>query len=214
MIKNKVAQVVYQTAYCVLALIGVMASLGYFEQKFNKNFYVYYTNLSNYICAVYMFVLLVDSIKSANRKKSGFCDVAPVFNFLCVIMIIVTFLVYNILLAKEHTVKEYFTSVSNMTLHVVLPIMFILNWVLFGEHGRLRFYHPVCCMVMPLCYVCFIVFRALRLGDNLDPEKVIYPYFFLDINKLGLNGFLGWISFLFVFFMFVGYIFYFVDRKI
>ncbi len=56
MIKNRITQIVFQTVYCVLAVIGLLNSLGYFSADFNEDFYVYYTNLSNYICMGVMFV--------------------------------------------------------------------------------------------------------------------------------------------------------------
>ncbi len=47
MIKNKSIQILFQTIYCTLGVIGLFSSLGLFEAEFNKDFYVYYTNLSN-----------------------------------------------------------------------------------------------------------------------------------------------------------------------
>lgn len=210
MIKNKTVQVVFQTVYCVLAFIGLLNSFGYFSADFNENFYVYYTNLSNYICMGVMAICLVDSIKRANRKEDSPTKVYPAFTFMCVIMILVTFLVYNILLAGENTVIEYFTSQSNMIMHVILPIMFILNWVLFYEHPMLKWYHPLLSIIMPLIYVLFIVIR----GQIIKPSEktVVYPYFFLDINELGWGGFFIWIGVLLAVFVAIGYILYALDK--
>ena len=163
MIKNKSFQLLFQTVYCVLGLIGVLNSLGFYAVDFNENFYVYYTNLSNYICLGVMTAALTDTYKKAKQKEDGCVKTAPTFTFLCVIMIMVTFLVYNILLADENTVVEYFTSQSNMIMHVILPIMFILNWVLFYEHPSLRWYHPLLSTVMPLVYVVFIAVSYTHL---------------------------------------------------
>lgn len=206
MIKNRTTQLVFQTVYCVLAVLGILGSLGYFNGEFNYNFYVYYTNLSNYICAGVMFVSLARTIKSANKKEDGYCQTAPVFNFMCVIMILVTFLVYNILLAKDSTVVEYFTSLSNLIMHAVLPLMFILNWVLFYKHGTMKWYQPLLCLVMPLVYVVYIFVRAMLITDTAN--TLVYPYFFLNVNELGWGGVLAWIGVLLVAFVVIGYIFY------
>ena len=210
MIKNRTAQVVFQTVYCVLAVIGFLNSLGYFAANFNENFYVYYTNLSNYICAGVMFVSLVQTIKSANKKEDGYCKTAPTFNFMCVILIMVTFLVYNILLSGENTVVEYFTSQSNMIMHVILPIMFILNWVLFYEHETLKWYHPLLCVIMPIVYVVFILIRAAILKGTAG--ALLYPYFFLNVDKLGWGGFFIWLAILFAVFVAIGYLLYALDH--
>ena len=210
MIKNRTAQLIFQTAYCVLALIGFITSLGYLNADFNENFYVYYTNLSNYICLGMMFCILRQTVKQANKKEDGYCTLAPTFHFLCVILILVTFLVYNILLADENTLLQYFTSLSNMLMHVILPIMFILNWVLFCEHGKLKWYHPLLSVIMPFIYVVAILIRAPFVTPSAD--AVIYPYFFLDVATLGWGGFFTWVTVLLAVFIAIGYGIYALDR--
>lgn len=211
MIKNRTAQIVFQTVYCVLAVVGFLASLGLFNADFNENFYVYYTNLSNYICMVFMFILLVKNIKKANRKEEdNFSEYAPQFNFMCVIMITITCLVYNILLAKDNTVVSYFTSLSNLLLHVILPIMFVLNWVLFYEHGKTKWHYPLWSLLIPFVYVVYILIRAGIIGSGTN--ALLYPYFFLNIGKLGWGGFFMWIGILLIAFTALGYIFYAFDH--
>ena len=152
-IKNKTVQLLFQTIYCVLGVIGLFTSLGLFNAEFNADFYVYYTNLSNYICTGFMLASLVFTVKSANKKEDGACTLAPAFKFMCIIMIAVTCLVYNILLAKDKTAVEYFTSLNNLIMHLILPIMFILDWALFYEHGKTKWSYPLLSLVMPLVYV-------------------------------------------------------------
>ena len=50
MIKNRTLQLIYQTVYCTLALVGSVACLGIFDdiKLFRWDFYVYFTNLSNF----------------------------------------------------------------------------------------------------------------------------------------------------------------------
>ena len=156
-----------------------------------------------------MFASLIATIKNANKKQDGYVATAPKFKFMCNIMILVTFLVYNILLAKDNTVLEYFTSTSNLLMHVILPVMFILDWILFYEHGKTKWYYPLLCLIMPLIYVVFILIRA-PFVQGLD--VTVYPYFFLDLNTLGWGGFLGWVFALIVIFVAIGYIFYLFDN--
>lgn len=210
MIKNKTTQIVFQTIYCTLAFIGFIASFGLFNAQFNKDFYLYYTNLSNYICMVFMFVLLIKNIKSSKSKEDNFSDLAPKFNFMCVIMITITCLVYNFLLAGENSVTEYFTSLSNLLMHLILPIMFVLNWVLFYEHNKVKWNFPLYSTIIPLVYVFFVLVRAWIIGPN--STSVIYPYFFLNVAELGWGGFFLWITVLLLFFVTLGYILYALDN--
>lgn len=210
MIKNRVVQIIFQTVYLTLAILGVIGSLGYFEQSFNGNFYAYYTNLSNYVCMGVMIAAFVHTIKSAIKKEDGFVKTTPAFKFLCVILILVTFLVYNILLAKEKSPSEYFLSLSNLLMHVILPIMFILHWVLFYEHGKVKWFHPLLCTIIPLGYVIFVLIRAAILKGI--EGAMLYPYFFLNVDKLGWGGFFAWVSILVGIFVLIGYIIYFLDN--
>ena len=60
MIKNRTAQLVYQTVYCTLGIVGCIACLGIFDdiKTFRWDFYVYFTNLSNFLCLGVMFAAL------------------------------------------------------------------------------------------------------------------------------------------------------------
>lgn len=210
MIKNTNARILFQTLYCTLGVIGFAASLGLFEAAFSRDFYVFYTNLSNYICLGFMIALLVFTMKSANRGESGYITVAPAFKFMCMIMIMVTFFVYNILLAKDYTVTHYFTSLTNLTLHLILPIMFVLDWVLFYEHGKTKWYYPLLSLIMPLVYVAFILIRAAVIDHAA--ATTVYPYFFLNVDSLGWGGFFMWLFILIAAFVALGYLIFFLDH--
>jgi len=208
MIQKRTTQIIFQTIYCTLAVIAIFSSLGLFNRKFNSDFYVYYTNLSNYICFAFMFASLAVTIR-LSRKGDGYVSLAPAFKFMCSIMIMVTLLVYNILLAKDNSAFDYFTSLNNLLMHLILPIMFILDFVLFYEHGKVRWYYPLLCVIMPLVYVIYVLIRAAIVKGS---ASVIYPYFFLDVDKLGWGGFFIWISVLVVIFIAIGYILYVLDN--
>lgn len=210
MIKNRNIQILFQTIYCTIGIVGLLASLGLFSAKFNTDFYVYYTNLSNYICIGFMFASLFKTMKKANKKEEGPVTFAPTFKFMSMIMIMVTFFVYNILLAKDNGIVEYFTSLNNLTMHVILPIMFVLDWVLFYEHDKTKWYYPLLSTIMPLIYVVFILIRATII--NHTTTSVVYPYFFLNLETLGWQGFFMWLSILVFDFIALGYLIYMFDH--
>ena len=58
MIKNRTAQLIFQTAFCTLGIIGIMASLGFFDYAFRADFFVHFTNISNYFAQNNTFPLL------------------------------------------------------------------------------------------------------------------------------------------------------------
>lgn len=201
-----VSAVIFRTIFVTLGVVGILSSLGWFNREYNINWYVFYTNLSNYICIIVMFISLIFSAKGKDT-------VLPRFRFYCLIMILVTFFVYNILLSNEHTPYTYFTDISCTLLHCVLPIMYFLDWLLFCKRNTLKVVDPILSVIMPLIYVAYIVIRSSLITH---PAKgvVIYPYFFLNLGKLGWSGFLGWVGVLLAIFIALGYILYMIDKVI
>ena len=210
MIKNKLTQIIFRTVYIVLGVIGIIGSFGYFKQNFNEDFFLYYTNLSNYICFGVILYALIRTIKTYKTNPEGYCQLLPKFKFMSLIMILVTCLVYNFLLAKKYSVTDYFLSISNLILHLILPIMFTLDWILFTEHRQTKWYYPLLAIVMPLIYVAFILIRAVILGNNY--QGLLYPYFFLNVAKLGWGGVIGWVVILVLVFVALGYVIFGLDH--
>lgn len=207
---NKItAQLVFRAIYCTLGVVGLASSLGLFDARFDDDFYVYYTNLSNYICLAFMFGELRNTIKSSTKGERH-CDFMPTLKFTSVIMIMVTFLVYNILLANANSVVDYFTSLYNLSFHVILPLMFIVDWFIFYERGSVKWFYPLLCVIFPFVYVAFIMIRAAVL--NWNPNEFLYPYFFLNVSKIGIKGVAVWLLILVVVFVGIGYLLMLIDK--
>ena len=208
MTKSIASQLVFRAVYCTLGIVAFASSLGLFDAKFSNNFYVYYTNLSNYICLGFMFAELRSTMKYSDGKEPN-RDFMPLLKFVSVIMIMITFLVYNILLAKSNSVVDYFTSLYNLSFHVILPLMFIADWFIFYEHGKIKWFYPLLSTIFPLVYVAFVMIRAAVL--NWDSNQFLYPYFFLNVSEIGIKGVGIWIVILCVVFVCIGYLLLLID---
>ena len=81
MIKNRTAQLIFYTIYCTLGLVGCIASLGIFDNinTIRWDFYVYFTNISNFLCLGVMFAALVQTVK---KKDDSYVTAAPVLKFI------------------------------------------------------------------------------------------------------------------------------------
>jgi len=209
MIKNRITQLMFQTAFCTLGIIGIMASLGFFDYEFRSDFFVHFTNLSNYICIGIMFAELIQTVK---KKEDSYTTVLPTLKFMGVLMILLTFIVFNFLLAPTREMYLNF-KVASIVFHVILPIMYVADWFLFYERGKVKVYMPLLSMSVPLIYVIFVYIRAWILDFNAE-IPYIYPYFFLNLETQGIMGVLKWIVILLVAFIIVGFIFFGLDRLI
>ena len=103
--------------------------------------------------------------------------------------------------------------VASISFHVVLPIMYVLDWLLFYEHKKVKWFYPLSSVIFPVLYVAFVFIRAAIVNFNHE-VTYLYPYFFLNLDNLGVAGVAKWISILFVGFIALGYIFYGIDKCI
>ena len=125
MIKSRTAQLIYQTVYCTLGLVGCIASLGIFDNinMIRWDFYVHFTNLSNFLC---IGVMLAGLIQTAKKKEDSYVTAAPLLKFIGMLGILLTFLVFNILLAGAADRDPQLNwRIGSLNFHVVLPIMYI-----------------------------------------------------------------------------------------
>ena len=218
MIKNRTAQLIYYTIYCTLGLVGAIASLGIFD-NFNTirwDFYVHFTNISNFLCIGVMFAAL---IQTAKKKEDSYVTTAPILKFIGMLGILLTFLVFNIMLAgAEGRDPQLNWRIGSLTFHVVLPILYIADWFLFYERKKCKWYYPVASIAFPLGYVIFLLIQAVILkfdSSILIPTTttpLIDPYFFVNLDTQGVPGVLMWICILAVAFAAVGFAFFGLDR--
>lgn len=218
MIKNRTVQLIYQTIYCTLGLVGCIACLGIFDniKMIRWDFYVHFTNISNFFCLGIMFTALFQTIR---KKEDSYVKAAPMLKFIGILGILLTFLVFNIMLAgAEGRDPQANWRIGSLLFHVLLPIMYIADWFLFYERKQCKWYYPIASIGFPLAYVIFLVIQAIVLGFDssiLIPTTttpLIYPYFFVNIETQGVPGVLMWIAILSVAFVAIGFAFYGLDR--
>ena len=163
MIKNRTAQLVFQTIYCTLGFVGCVASIGIFDDinMIRWDFYVHFTNISNSFC---LGVMLAALIQTAKKKEDSFVKTGPLMKFIGMLGILLTFLVFNIMLAgAEGRDPQANWRVGSLCFHVVLPIMFIADWFLFYERKKTKWYYPIASTVFPLAYMAFLLIQAIIL---------------------------------------------------
>lgn len=218
MVKNRTAQLIFQTVYCTLGLIGFISCFGIFDNVslIRWDFYVHFTNISNFLCFGVMIAAL---IQTAKKKEDSYVSAVPMLKFVGMLGILLTFLVFNIMLAgAPGRDPQANWRVGSICFHLVLPIMYIADWFLFYERGKTRWYYPFISIGFPVAYVIFLLIQAVILkfdSSILIPNTktpLIYPYFFVNLETQGVLGVLMWIGILVAVFMAVGFVFFGLDR--
>ena len=218
MIKNRTVQLIFQTVYCTLGFVGCVASLGIFDNihVIRWDFYVHFTNISNFLC---IGVMLAELIQTAKKKEDSYVSAAPVLKFIGMLGILLTFLVFNIMLAgAEGRDPQANWRVGSLIFHVALPILYITDWFLFYERKQTKWYYPIASTAFPLAYIAFLLIQAIILKFDTSilipttTTPLIYPYFFVNLDTQGISGVLMWVGILSAAFIAVGFAFYGLDR--
>ena len=212
MIQNRTTQLIFQSFFCAFGIIGIIASLGIFDMTWRWDFYIHFTNLSNYLCVG---IMLAELVQTAQKKDNSYVSTLPLLKFISCLGILLTFLVFNILLAGEATRDPALNfKVNSVLFHDIIPIMYIADWILFYEHKKVKWNWPIISATFPLVYVIFIFLHAwaykfdATILNYTETAPFIYPYFFLNLETLGIAGVLKWVAILAVGFIVFGYIFY------
>ena len=94
---------------------------------------------------------------------------------------------YHIMLAPTLHDLPQAIVISNLLLHTATPILYLVWWLGFTEHGALRFRNVGWMLVPGLSYVAYVLVRGLIAGE--------YPYTILDptfgLPGYGPQGYLG-----------------------
>jgi hypothetical protein len=185
-------------AGCALGLVLNMLS-----SKNLLTLFMYYTIQSNLLCLAFFIYLLV---RRSRPDDSPWLSIAK---GACLMAILVTLLVYHFALRPQisHLAVNYRPfSLKDLLVHYFTPLMVLLDYLLFDLKGRYRQWDPLIWASLPLAYLA-LVYIYVGLGGRfqLGSSTAKYPYFFLNVEELGLGGVLAWIGLITGGFMVVAY---------
>jgi hypothetical protein len=127
----------------------------------------------------------------------------PRFKGAVTIAITVTLLVYQFMLADTpFSMTE--GNLGNFLVHMLTPVLVILDWLLFDEKGRYDVFDPLRWTIIPLCYFVYALIAA-PLGVTYFGGRR-YPYFFVDVDAIGAGGVALYVVAIAAFFVILGYI--------
>ena len=105
--------------------------------------------------------------------------------------ILVVTIVYYALLAKIHN-PVGLSAVLNVGLHFLLPVLYILDWLIFAQKDSMSFKHLPLWTAFPVAYGVFNIIRGALTG--------FYPYPFLNITELGFGAvFINMLGFMLIY---------------
>ena len=173
----------------------------------------YYTLQSNLLCLIAFVVIFTLEL----RKKSYQTEIYYLVKGAVTIAIIITAVVYHVALAPNNFAMDSLqNSIANKVwadafVHTISPILVVIDYFLFDEKGKIKWWNPIIWILCSVIYLPFIFIRALILGNNTTLIK--YPYFFLNVDKLGAGKVCLWCIGLVIFFTLLSYLLFLFDYK-
>lgn len=142
---------------------GIAGAIG---RVFNSH--GYFTTWSNLLVAITLTLLYRQpAVRSATREW---------LRNSALLMITMTFVLYNLLLAPYAKV-ESFNIISNLLTHYITPLVTIAVWVAAGPRGRFHFSHTFSVFIVPIGYLAYTLLHGAIAS--------VYPYGFFDVLTYG-----------------------------
>lgn len=183
-----------------LSLLGNLASGHdqWYERLFD--YLTYFTIWSNITVAVVLTVLWLRPHLFVRADGIGL--VWRALRLDSVLMIAITGIVYNLILATGG--KSGADLVSDTALHVVVPILTLVVWLLAGPRGLLSPRMIAASLVLPIVWAVVALVRGAVVGA--------YPYPFLDVAKNGLASVLAFVGVILVVAVVLAFVLLALDR--
>ncbi len=201
-----ILKLVYRFVMVIGCGWGLVLTFGLDKGMFNPAMLVYYTLQSNLVIVVaYGFLIIRSLMQSIRSHKVEAVDYSPNIMGALTIMIVVTGLIFNFILAHQSGSGGLSAgSLSNFLVHTFTPLAVFADWLVFVPKRRLSRLAPFYWIVIPMLYWAFAIVRA-QIGGPLANGSY-YPYPFIDFDKFGIGYVLRYVAVLVVFFVILGYL--------
>jgi len=166
---------VFRTAALATGIFG----LGQMMAGGSDRLFLYFTTQTNVFVLLMWLCELV--LAGVSRVRGRRIDLPMPVKTAVTMYIVITMVVYWAILGGTFTMNGTLGS-ANIILHAVVPLAAVLDWLVFGRHGRVRWKHTPCFLCYPLAYMIFTFVRAAAAAEG----EAFYPYPFMDVTARGV----------------------------
>jgi hypothetical protein len=178
-----VIRVIELATLVVVGILGIIFTASSSDFMGGASVFLFFTVQSNIFIIAIALLFLINELVSLFSKKSFINQILLHIKFVATVAITITFIVFFTMLAPLMG-TDYLLSFNNFSLHAIVPIIAIVDFILFDTDIHLTYPKSLIGGAMPLYYVFFVYIGVplnFQYGENLK-----FPYFFLDYEK---NGF-------------------------
>lgn len=200
-IKTRPFALIYRFSTSVLSVFATWLLLHIFGNNAWRLFptWIMSAAVFYYVCSFFTTLL-------AKRRSPGrvFCPALQSVLVISSILMMVLRLVFDL-----NAVQIVALEGAGMALiDFVLPLLFLLDWILFTKKGFWRVFDPLYSLALVTCYTMGILLSAEFLNSN---NAYRYPYAFLDFSIIGLDVMFAWFALISAIILSLGYICFMID---
>jgi hypothetical protein len=173
----------------------------------------YFTTIINIFSALFYALFIIELVLRKTPR--------PWLRFLkqsLMVYLFMTMLVYSFILIPyiiEEQINYQIFSSKDLLIHYVVPISVLVDYVWFEEKGKIKSFYAFANVWNIIFYVMYLsLYISLggrfHSGNNLS----IYPYFFLNIEQIGLIPVVLICLSILIVVVFVGWVIYMIDQLI
>lgn len=213
-VNSRPVALVYRILTLAVILTGVIRHSDVLTGAPNWTTLLFYTMVSNLLCLVWMILLVVRTARDLRQGARGTSTPSPRGSGAVMMAITVTMLIYLVVLVPTRFAdgdSDIFSLTDNL-IHIVTPVLVIVDWLLFVPKGSFRWIDPLLWTLVPYAYLVW-AFLYGSLGGEFTPGQK-YPYPFMDVDALGVGGVAQWVVALTLALVVVGLVFVAIDRAL
>lgn len=162
----------------IMSLIGLYLN---FKVAPIKSNIIYFTIQSNLLCFLfYLVIVILKLIGKLQKNRIYYITKGTV-----TMAITITMFIYESVLATSGTMGIYEEHMFACNfVHLVVPLMVIFDYIIFGEKGNLEKKYPLYWSSVLVAYLIFYIIYVSLGGTFMGGSK--YPYYYMNIEKYGI----------------------------
>ncbi|MBQ6730650.1 MAG: Pr6Pr family membrane protein [Bacilli bacterium] len=182
---KRIIRIIILSALIVVGILGIIFTALSSDFMGGTSVFYFFTVQSNIFIIVMALLFLGHEIICLVRKEEKDNQIMLQIKFVATVAITVTFIVFFTMLAPLMGI-DYLLSFNNFSLHAIVPILAIIDFIIFDTSINLSYPKSLIATIAPISYVIFVY--AIGVPLKLQYAKDLYfPYFFLNYDQ---NGFL------------------------
>lgn len=186
-----VVQIILEILIFLIGACGMILHSGLVSGEVRRDFFRYYTNLSNLLVVMFYLSRIVVRILGTYDGFLGRIVFSELWFFSVTMTIFLTFGIFHFVLVpalkkapSDSGEFRLLHSFSNYCVHYAVPLLSLLNWLIFSKKEELRYAWAVIWTVIPWIYVAYALIMGAR-GKIIERTDSAYPYDFMDVSRHG-----------------------------